>query len=79
MFDDWARLCWITRPWQVFALESGAEFKASESAGASNSMSEPVPVPPLRGGVVPGDATENWGWKVLLIQDKYRKMMKTVD
>ena len=50
MFDDWARLCWITRPWQVFALESGAEFKASESAGASNSMSEPVPVPRLRGG-----------------------------
>lgn len=29
---------------KVFALESGAgEFKASESAGASNSMSEPVP------------------------------------
>jgi hypothetical protein len=51
MFDDWARLCWIARPWQVFALESGAgEFKASESAGASNSMSEPVPVPRLRGG-----------------------------
>ena len=59
------------RIWRwVQSLRERYSFELDVGTGSGASAS---------GGMVPGAATENWGWMVLLIQEKYRKMMKPVD